>query len=199
VALENEPFAISRHGEEHTGKVLLEQSQILHLKFLCRDRLEKDSVSDRPRSALAPTLNFECRHSTDPFNHGFRPIPTDRKLIQGENPAPPFTCWVRTRKPVLDRQSVPIREIRGLNCPASNCQRPSRRSGPLRPTFRPSYRRSRLHLIPGMMPGVLVEQAGIFHRCINLRRTDTGVAEHLLDRPQIRPATEQMRGERVPQ
>ncbi len=41
---------------------------------------------------------------------------------------------------------------------------------------------------------VLLEQAGRFHRGVDLRRADARVAHHLLDRPQVGAAAEQVRG-----
>src|SRR4029450_5451612 len=46
-----------------------------------------------------------------------------------------------------------------------------------------------------MTPSVLALQPGWLDLGVNLRRGQTGVAEQLLDRPQVRPALEQMRRE----
>ena len=48
-----------------------------------------------------------------------------------------------------------------------------------------------------MTPGVLALQPGWLDLGVNLRRGQTGVAEQLLDRPQVRPALEQMGREGV--
>ena len=46
---------------------------------------------------------------------------------------------------------------------------------------------------------MLVQQTLGLHRRVDLRRCDTGVPEHFLDRAQVRPTAQQVRRKRVPQ
>src|SRR5436190_12756470 len=52
---------------------------------------------------------------------------------------------------------------------------------------------------PGMRPRVGTLQASRLYPSVDLGRRYGGVAEQLLDRPQVRAALEQMRRERMPQ